>query len=112
MPANKALTTVQGMSRSLRPDSPRPKRSFDGSLVHRDAESADVLRDPAYVLLQHIAGWQFERNGNSLLFSLCYSFLQLSLGAMNSADRNAGFSRNGAHAQASRQQWRNFGPSV
>ena len=30
----------------------------------------------AYVLLHHIAGWQFERNGNSLLFSLCYSFLR------------------------------------
>jgi hypothetical protein len=32
----------------------------------------------ADVLFHHIAGWKFERNGSSLLFSQGYSFLQVS----------------------------------
>ena len=58
-----------------------------------------------------IARWQLLSNGGSLLSSLCHILFQLSLRAMYGTDRNAGLSRNCAHAQASRQQWRNFGPS-
>jgi outer membrane protein TolC len=43
------------------------------------------------VLLNDKAGRQFERNGSSLLFSLRYRFLQLSLRAMHGADGYAGF---------------------
>jgi hypothetical protein len=75
MPANNALTTVHGLSWSPRPSNP---------------------------LLHQIARWQLLSDGGSLLFSLRYRFLQLSLGAMG-ADRNAGFSRDSAYAHASRQ---------
>ena len=50
-----------------------------------------------------------ERNRS--MSSLRYGFLQLPLGAMHRTDRNARLSRDRAHAQASRKQWRNFGPS-
>jgi hypothetical protein len=46
---------------------------------------------PTPMLLNDKAGRQFERNGSSLLFSLRYRFLQLSLRAMHGADGYAGF---------------------
>jgi hypothetical protein len=64
------------------------------------------------VLLNNIARWQLERDSGSLLLSLCYDFFQLSLGTMHRADRDARLRRDRAQAQASGQQWRNFGPSA
>jgi len=70
------------------------------------------MRDAINVLLHHVARWQIERDGGSLLLSLCYSLFQVSFGTMHRADGNAGLSRYRAHAHASRQQWRNFGTSA
>ena len=98
MPANRALITAHGLFRLLRSKSPRPIALSHEYTYFCDGQPANILWNAADVLLHQIASWQFERNRSSLLFSLRYGFLQLSLGAMNRADRNAGLSRDRAHA--------------
>ena len=62
-------------------------------------------------LLDRVARWQLLSNGGGFLSSLRDDLFQLLFRPMHRADRNAGLSRDRTHAHASRQQWRNFGPS-
>jgi hypothetical protein len=65
----------------------------------------------ADVLFHHIAGWKFERNGSSLLFSQGYSFLQLSFRAMYRADGMPASAEIARTLMPDCQQWCDFGSS-
>ena len=90
----------------------RARGALHGSLEHRNGQSADIVPNPIDVLLNNIARWQLEGDSGGLLFSLCYDFFQLSLGAMHRTNRNASLRCNRAHGQTSGQQWRNFASSA